>query len=420
MSRRLRLLLTALPLFAAPAMAQDQSGAVGLLIRQAERWLAQERLDLAGPPIERALAAEPDNPAALAVAARIELARGNREAANALLQRLERAGATAQAAGVRDAIRAGQIDRAALEDARRLAREGRAAAAVARYRAIFGGGTPPEEYAAEFAQAQAGAPETRAEGIATLGRLAARPGATARARLAHAQALTFDPATRADGIARLQALVDNPEVGAEARRAWSAAIGFAGNDPAAAPQAEAFLQRFPDDPEVRRRLEALRAAPAPAAPDPNAAARQQAFQRLEAGAVADSARRFEDILRANPNDADALGGLGIIRLRQGVAAEARTLLERAIAADPANARNWQRALDAASYGGELQTARTLFRRGSLDEAETVARRARWMTAPTPRPCWARSPCAAATPPRPRRGSAPRCRAAPASRRRRPA
>jgi Tfp pilus assembly protein PilF len=380
---RKRLSLALFAALSAPAWSQTSppgnAGAVGILIRQAERWLGQDRPDLAAAPVERALAAEPENPSALAMAARLELARGNRDAANGYLARLQRTGATAQLEAVQDAVRASTLDRTGLEEARRLAQDGRAAAAVQRYRAVFGNRPPPEEYAAEYYQALAGAPATREEGVRSLGRLADRPGADERTRLAHAQALTFDPATRAQGIERLRALADVPEVAAEARRAWSAAIGFAGNDPAIAPQAETFLRRFPNDPTMAQRLAALRATAPPAAavaaPDPDATARQAAFQRLEAGALGDSARRFEALLRDNPRDADSLGGLGIIRLREGNLPQARDLLDRAIAANPANARQWQRALDAASYGEELASARAALRRGALEAADAAGRRA---------------------------------------------
>jgi Tfp pilus assembly protein PilF len=379
MRQRLPLALMA-TLAAAPALGQPEptgSGAVGILIRQAERWLGQDRPDLAAAPVERALAAEPANPSALAMAARLELARGNRDAANGYLARLQRTGATAQLEAVQDAVRASTLDRSGLEEARRLAQDGRAASAVQRYRAVFGNRPPPEEFAIEYYQAMAGAPATREEGLRNLGRIADRPGAEPRTRLALAQALTFDPATRAQGIERLRALAEVPDVAVEARRAWSAAIGFAGNDPAITPQAETFLRRFPDDGGMAQRLAALRAVPTPAAaaPDPDAAARQAAFQRLEAGALGDSSRRFEALLRDNPRDADSLGGLGIIRLREGNLPQARDLLERAIAANPANARQWQRALDAASYGEELASARGALRRGALDQADATARRA---------------------------------------------
>ena len=375
----LRLALLA-SLAAFPAVAQEPTGAIGVLIRQAERWLAQDRADLAVAPVERALAADPNNASALSVAARMELARGNREAANAYLARLGQTGATAQAAEVQQAMRAATLDRTALEEARRLSREGRGVAAVQRYRALFGNQPPPDAYALEYYQALAGNPATRPEGIAALTRLGTQPGASARMLLAQAQALTYEQATRAEGIQRLQPLVDVPEVASEARRAWAAAIGFSSNDPGMAPLAEAYARRFPDDAEMRRRAENLRAqaqaALVPATPaDPDAIARQTAFERLEAGQVADSGRRFEEILRNNPIDSDALGGLGIIRLREGNPAAARGLLERAMAADPGGGRQWQRALDGAAYGEDLAAARAQFRRGDVDSAELVARRA---------------------------------------------
>ncbi|MGK7861473.1 cellulose synthase subunit BcsC-related outer membrane protein [Falsiroseomonas sp. E2-1-a4] len=376
MRKRLPLLLLA-TLVAAPALAQEApaSGAVSILIRQAERWLGQDRPDLAAAPIERALAAEPQNAAALEVAARLELARGNRDAANGYLIRLQRGGATAQVAAVQDALRASTLDRTGIEEARRLAQDGRAAAAVQRYRAVFGNRPPPEEFAAEYYQALAGAPATRAEGLRSLGRLADQPGADDRTRLAHAQALTFDPGTRAQGIERLRALAEVPDVSVEARRAWAAAIGFAGNDPAIAPQVETFLRRFPDDAAMAQRLSGLRSAPAAVAPDADAAARETAFARLEAGALGDSARRFQALVQDNPTDADSLGGLGIIRLREGNMPQARDLLERAIAANPTGAGQWQRALDAAYYGEEVAASRAALRRGALDQADTIGRRA---------------------------------------------
>jgi Tfp pilus assembly protein PilF len=350
--------------------------AVDVLVRQADRWLSQDRVELAAPAVERALAAAPNDPAVLSVAARLETARGNRDAANAYLTRLRAAGGSAeQQSRAENTVRGAQIDRDAIEDARRLAREGRTDAAAQRYQQIFGAQGPTEAYALEYYQTLAGTERGRAEGQRGLGTLAGRPGATDRARLANAQALTYSAATRAEGIRRLAELVDRPDVAQEARQSWRAALGFAGDDPAAAPQVEAYLQRFPDDAEQRRRLEALRAAPAAAPADPSAAARQAAFARLDSGSPTEAARQFEAILAANPNDADALGGLGIVRLRQGNQPEARRLLERAVAADPARAQQWQRALDAASYSTDVAEAQARLRRNDLEGADQAARRA---------------------------------------------
>jgi len=369
-------LLLGLPMAAAAQDApRPSAGAVDVLVRRAERWLEQDRTDLAAASIARALAADPTNPAALAVSARIEAAQGNRDAAQATLERLRAAGGTEeQRREAEQAVRTAVVDRGAIEEARRLAREGRRAEAVARYRGAFGSGPPPDAFALEFYQTLAGTELGAEEGRRGLARLAARPGATNRMRLANAQVLTYDATTRAEGIRQLSDLAGQPDVAADARRAWREALGFAGNDPSAMPQLEAYLQRFPDDPEVRRRLEVARNAPA-AAPDPTADLRREGFARLEAGDLRDAGQRFEAAIAANPNDADALGGLGILRLREGRNAEARVLLERAAAAAPARAAQWQQALDGAAYGEELAAGRTALGRGDLEAADTVLRRA---------------------------------------------
>jgi Tfp pilus assembly protein PilF len=350
---------------------------VDILIRQAERWLAMERLDLAASSIERALVAEPRNTQALAVAARIEAARGNRAGAAAITTRLREAGGTEeQRATAETAVRAASIDRNAIEEARRLTRDGRAEEAATRYRQIFGAAGPPPAYQQEYFSVLAGTQAGATEGRRGLERLAESPSATPRARLNFAQTQTFQPATRQDSIRRLQALVGDPEVGEEARRAWRQALTWSAADPAYAGALQSYLQRYPQDAELRQAQQAaLAAAPRP---DPGATLRQEGFQRLEAGGAAglrDSARQFEAALATNPRDADALGGLGIVRLRENRPAEARQLLERAVAADPSRAAQWQSALDGAAYGLELAEARTALRRNDVDAADTIARSA---------------------------------------------
>ncbi|RVT98877.1 tetratricopeptide repeat protein [Rhodovarius crocodyli] len=355
---------------AAPAAT---SGPVVILIRQAERWLAQNRADLAASAIERALSAEPRNTQALAVAARVAALQENRAAAAAYEARLREAGASPELrAQAESAVRGASIDRNVIEQARALAREGRNDEAVQRYRAAFGQAGPIEPYTQEYYAVLSGTTSGRGEATQGLQRLAEAPNAGARARLAFAQNLTFNATSRAEGIRRLSQLVDSPEVGTEARAAWRQALVWSASDPAMAPQLDAYMRRFPDDAEIRN---ARAAVPAPAAPDPGFASRREGFERLEGGSLRDATRQFEAALAANPNDADALGGMGIVRLREGKPAEARTLLERAIALAPDRARNWQGALDGASYGLELAQGRAALRANRLDEADNLLRTA---------------------------------------------
>jgi Tfp pilus assembly protein PilF len=112
-----------------------------------------------------------------------------------------------------------------------------------------------------------------------------------------------------------------------------------------------------------------------AAADIGGEARQRGFERLNANRLGDAASDFEAALARDGRDADALGGLGVVRLRQGRVAEARQLLERAVAAVPERGAQWRPALEGASYGAELAEARAAMKRQDRDAAEAVLRRA---------------------------------------------
>lgn len=365
-------------LAAAPAAAQAPPAAnpaIAALLAQGAHWAGQNRPDLALRAYERVLAADPHNPEALAGAVQAEAALGNRPAAERLLAQLRAlvppGDARLQAA--ERGLRAATLDRAALADARRLAQAGQSAAAVQRYRELFGGPVPPEPYAVEYYLALGGTPEGFAEareGLSAL--LRARP-ADHRVELALAQLLTFRPETRAEGIARLRRLAAVPAVAREAIAAWRQALLWSGAAPAQIPALEEFLRQVPNDAQIARLLAEARAVPPP--PGPADEARIAAFAELERNRLREAAAGFEAALARNPNDADALGGLGVVRLREGRVAEARQLLERAVAADAAAAERWRQALDGASYAAELAEARAQMQRNELERAETTLRRA---------------------------------------------
>lgn len=359
-----------------PPATPASSPAVALLVRQGQRWLDEGRPELAILSIERALSAEPRNFDALLLGARIEAARNNRTSSAAYAARLRTAGAPPDLQAAADAaLRVSNIDHAAIEAARRLAREGHGEEAVAHYRSIFGQGEPPPPYAREYYQTLAATEAGRSAGQRGLAQLAAQPGADDRTLLANAEALTYAPSTRADGISRLATLTARSSVAADARTAWKQALTFYGNDPAAAALLEAYLQKYPDDTEMSQQLQAAKTAQSAVSSDPGAALRQSGFAALNAGSLRNSEERFEAALAANPASADALGGLGIVRLRQNRPTDARDLLERAIAADPAQADQWKRALEGASYSEELTSSRALLRRGDVAGADVLLRRA---------------------------------------------
>ncbi|WP_431271075.1 cellulose synthase subunit BcsC-related outer membrane protein [Dankookia sp. P2] len=187
--------------------------------------------------------------------------------------------------------------------------------------------------------------------------------------------LTYRDATRADGIARLRRLAAGSDAGGAATNAWRQALLWAGPNPAMAPELEAFLARNPGEAEVTQRLQEIRAPQPGGPPDEAATARQRGFELLNTNRARDAGRDFEAAIAANPEDADAIGGLGIVRLREGRYGEARSLLERAIRLDPGKRAQWQKALDGAGYAADLASARSQIQAGDLDAAEQSLRRA---------------------------------------------
>jgi tetratricopeptide (TPR) repeat protein len=122
-------------------------------------------------------------------------------------------------------------------------------------------------------------------------------------------------------------------------------------------------------------------APAPAAPrrttpapsrDPGGDARAAGFTALDNGNLERAETLFRSALKRSSNDADALGGLGLVELRRERFAEARDLLQRA--SRGGRASRWAEALQSASFFADLRTAQADFDAGRVAEAQATAER----------------------------------------------
>ncbi|WP_043337475.1 cellulose biosynthesis protein BcsC [Belnapia moabensis] len=360
---------------AATAAQGGQEGAITALLDQANYWRLQNRPELVIRTLERLLVVDPRNVEALAGAAQAHAHLGNRQPAESYLARLRQVAPGDPRLGETDiTVRAATVDTGALAEARRLAGAGRAAEAVQRYQELFRGATPPDGYAQEYYATLAGTEQGYPEARDGLARLAARSPSDMRLQLAHAQVLTYRDATRNDGIGRLRQLAANPEVANTATAAWRQALLWQGPSKDMVPALQSFLERFPNDGDIARKLAEAQNPPA-GTPDEASLTRIRGFEQLNAGRLRDAQRDFEAAVARNPEDADATGGLGLVRLREGRYGEARSLLERAIRLDPGKRDQWQRALDGAGYAADLATARSQLQAGNLDAAEQTLRRA---------------------------------------------
>lgn len=356
----------------APAAAADPA-ALKVLLDQAHFWQLQNQPARALEALRRALLLDPSNTDALGLAAQIEAGRGDRTAAIRDLARLRALRPTdPRIVQVEQALRVGPIDQAGLAQARALAAKGQVEPAIEAYRALFHGNPPPPELAVEYYQLLAGTKTDWQAGQEGLARIVAADPRDVRAQLAYATVLTYQPSTRADGISRLAILARNPSAGEAARTAWRQALDWLPVDQGSIPLYQAYLDVHPDDAALARKLADAKNPPRTPA-DIAGADRVRGFDALQAGRLADAAAAFQAALAIDANDADATGGLGLVRLREGKSAEARQLLEKAIALSPEHADRWQAALAGAASATEMASARQLIASGQLAAAETQLR-----------------------------------------------
>ncbi|HYG05894.1 MAG TPA: cellulose synthase subunit BcsC-related outer membrane protein [Stenotrophomonas sp.] len=352
-------------LLSTPAHAQN---ATQQLVNQGNYWHDQGRDDLAADTWHKLLSIDPNQPDALLGLGQIEFAQGKAAEARKRLQQLQAAHPKSPQAQRLQLVLGGGGKTATdphLVNARRAAAAGRYVEAVREYEASFNGKAPPPGTALEYYQSLAGTPQGWEKARDGLRQLKASEPANVGAALAYAQVLTYREPTRREGIAQLRALSTRADVGGPARNSWRQALLWLNAGTADADLYQAWLSANPNDAEVSAKLAQLRERrSAPAAQDVEGVALGEGFKALNAGNLASAEQRFTQVLRARPRDAEAMGGLGSVRLRQQRFSEAQELLRPAAAT---NAK-WNSAYNSARYWLQLQQAEAARKRGDIAQA----------------------------------------------------
>lgn len=339
------------------AIAQDDT--LKLLVEQGNYWQSRGDQKRAAEAWEKLLRADPQNPTALYGMARVELAAQRNAAVQKYLGELRRAAPDspliAQLEQEINLQRPGS--NRALDEARQFAQFGEPEKAIAKYQEALGGRAPEGQIAIEYYQTMGYTDAGWQEGRRGLERLVRQSPDNAQMRLALAQMLSYREATRAEAVAQLAELSRRQDIGSAASESWRQALMWLGDPPPRkdAPLFEEYLRAHPNDAQVRARLASIGPEPragaartAAAAPEnPTLRRTNAAFQALEGGRVDVAEREFADVLRTQANNADALGGLGLVRLRQQRFSDARDLLQRA--SRQGSAGRWRQALNSASY-----------------------------------------------------------------------
>ncbi|MGF6330886.1 tetratricopeptide (TPR) repeat protein [Pseudomonas sp. BS3782 TE3695] len=263
-----------------------------------------------------------------------------------------------------------------LEEARRLVDAGERDKATAVFRSLFDGrppqGTIGREYYNNLAFNQADWAEARS-GLQRLQREMPNDSIVA---LFYAKHLVRREDSRAEGIRALVALTQRADIAGDADESWRLALTWIGPpNPAQVPLFEAYLKTHPDDGEIRAQMNKGKQQVATTASKewqpPAEVAR--GLKALKEGDQATAEQAFQARLKNRPDDADALGGLGVIRQQQHRLAEAEKLLSQAIR--QSDGSRWQVALNEVRYWSALQQARDVQAKGQTAQAQVLVNQA---------------------------------------------
>jgi tetratricopeptide (TPR) repeat protein len=317
-------LALAIPASLVAQMAPSHDG-ISILLGKARSLEARGRVDLASQNWRQILLVDPNQSEALAGLARVAKENGNAEEQRAYLDRLRKVDPKdPDIAAIEKMHVITPEERKRLEEAGRLTMEHKPNEAMKIYHDILGDEPPSGKWAEPFYETEAASTDGRAKAIAQLRQVCARNPNNEISRLWLALVLTYDAKTRMEGFRLLESIQD-PGAVEQARAPWRQALLWEKENPAAQAALDAYLRRYPD-PELQNSLTSLREKQEHAQDEAN---KEHGFQALQSKDLATAEARFQEVLRRSPNDANAIAGLGFVRLNQKRFSEALDLFSRA-------------------------------------------------------------------------------------------
>ncbi len=184
--------------------------------------------------------------------------------------------------------------------------------------------------------------------------------------------------TRIEGIERLARVALIPSVSGFATESWKMALGWLNvTKTETLGLFDNFLKVHPDDTEVRelrnvwaKKLQAQSRSAEPPPLNPQIAA---GLKALKQGDLEQAEGEYQARLKTSPNDPDALGGLGVVRLQQYRLEESQALLIRAT--QQKKGANWAPTLKAASYQLLIEQAVAAQREADFSAAASLLQQA---------------------------------------------
>lgn len=346
--------------FSPMLLAAENNPALQALFDQATYWHQKSHDDLAKDALQKVLMVDANNTQALYLMALYSQQNGDNAAAAQWRNRLSSVSPQDPRLSELDNARQLQsIPQAQLSLARQQARSGNVSAALQTWRNTFAGSEPPASIAAEYYLTMAGDRSLRPQAIDSLRQFATQHPQDAGAQLALGKALTWQESTRREGLQMLQGMADgNPD----ADRSMRQALLWLAPQPEDAALYQTWQQRHPQDSAV---LEYYRK-------NVGGAEKGQGFTALNSGDVAGAQSAFEQVLQANPQDADALAGMGYAAQRSGNYSAAADYLERSAKLGGNDSQQRQQQASDARFYAQLASAQQALKSGDTAQALTLS------------------------------------------------
>ncbi|CCG89060.1 cellulose synthase operon protein C [Erwinia piriflorinigrans CFBP 5888] len=349
-----------LSMVALPVWAAYDNPALRALFDQANYWHQKAHDDLAHEVLQKVLLVDENNAQALYLMALWSQQKGDASEAAKWRARLGQLPAQeARLADLDNALHLRTLPAAQLALARQQARSGNTAAALQTWRNIFSSNEPPASVAAEYYLTMAGDRSLLPQAVDNLRQFSARHPQDIGAKLALGKALTYQESTRREGLQVLEALAEG---NTDADRSLRQALLWLGPQPADAPLYQNFQQRHPRDEEV---IDYYRK-------NVGAAEKSQGFSALNSGDIPGAQSAFSEVLQTNPQDADALAGLGYAAQRSGHYSQAADYLERAAKLGGNDSQQHQQQADDARFYAQLANAQQALKSGDSAQALSLS------------------------------------------------
>ncbi|UJD96529.1 tetratricopeptide repeat protein [Lelliottia amnigena] len=342
--------------FGSSAYAAQNDAALKALFDQANYWHEKSHDDLASESLKKVLMVDANNTQALYLMALWAQQNGDLQGAAQWRARLAKVSpGDAGLQSLDNAKQMTQVPQGTLTLARQQARSGNIPAALATWKTLFSGDTPPASLAPEYYQTMGSDKSLYPQALAELQRFAAQNPQDNAARVALGKMLTWQESTRRDGIIQLQQMASGSK---DADAGLRQALLWLGPKAGDEQFYDTWLQRHPQDSEVQAYYRK----------NIGGAAKGEGYTALNSGNTDAAKRQFEQVLQTNPQDADALAGMGYIAQRSGDYQAAAQYLGRAASqgGDASTARQTQ--ADDAAFYGQLAQAQQALKEGNVSQA----------------------------------------------------